>query len=180
MCLLDSRPKFYRGDDCRPICLILHKFMEQHIPGRTDAIVAFEMANVKIPMHLVQLGGIGYCPPWPQVHDIMYYRPNLATPHKVQICVIRKVVLPQHLQEEGNIETRDSNIGDRYCGSVVCTKIISTTNRDRMEYKAIRKNTFQCSWNTLVGHVLESGIATHHIHGEPTTWQGIVLHNSYE
>ena len=79
----------------------MHKFKEQHIPGRTDAIVAFEMANVKIPIHLIQLRGIGYCPPWPQVHDIMYYYHDLATPHKVQICVIRKVVLPQHLQEEG-------------------------------------------------------------------------------
>lgn len=180
MCLLDSKPKFSRGDDCRPIHMILHKFIEQPIPGRTDVIVASEMVDLKVPVHLVQLGGIGFCPPWPQVYDIMYCRHDLAIPHKVEICVIREVLLPQHLQEDGSTNTRTSNAVDRYCGKVVCSKLSPTTNKDRGEYKASMTNPFQYSWNSLVGHVLESGIATHHIHGQPTTWQGIVLHDNYE
>jgi len=33
---------------------------------------------------------------------------------------------------------------------------------------------------SLVGHALESSIATHHINGQPTTWQEILLQNSYK
>jgi len=77
-----------------------------------------------------------------------------------------------------------SNAEDRYYGKVVYSKLLPIRNKDpdkdRGEYKASMTNPFQCSWNSLVGHVLKSGIAIHHIHGQPTTWQGIVLHDSYE
>ena len=48
MCLLQCVPRFYVGDDCRPIHFILHKFMEQPIPTTADAIVAFEMVDLKV------------------------------------------------------------------------------------------------------------------------------------
>jgi hypothetical protein len=181
MCLLDSKPVFNKGDDCRSVHMILHKFMKQPIPRRANVVVAYEMADLKVPMHLVMLGGIGYCPPWPQVHDIMYCRRDLATPHKVQICVIREVLLPQHLQEDGSTTTGTSSTEDHYCGKVVCNRLLYTRNKNIGEYKASGPNfTFQCSWNSLVGHVFESGIATHHIRGQPTIWEGIVLHDNYE
>ena len=63
MCLLQYVPRFYVGDDCRPIHFILHKFMEQPIPTTTDAIMAFEMVDLKVRTDLLQLGALGFCPP---------------------------------------------------------------------------------------------------------------------
>jgi len=65
---------FHTGDDCRPIHVVLHKFMNQPILPRADAIVALEFANVSVHKHLLKLGEPGYCPPCPKVSDIMYYR----------------------------------------------------------------------------------------------------------
>ena len=154
--------------------------MEQPIPGTANAVVALEMADLKVRVHLVQLGAIGYCPPWPQIHDIMYCRRDLATPHKVEICVVREVILPQHLREDGSSETGTSDDDDPYCGKVLMNKLFPTPNRYRGEYKASTTTTFQCLWACLVGHVLRSGIATRHVRGLPTRWQGIVLHDTYK
>ena len=109
----------------------------------------------------------------------MYYRRDLATPHKVDICVVRQIILPQYLQENGNNEVEIASDNDPYCGNVLVSKLLSTTNKKRGEYKASSTNTFQCSWACLVGHVLHSGIAIRYNHGQPTLWQGIVLHDTY-
>ena len=95
MCFLQCVPRFYAENDCRPIHLILHKFIKQLIPRMIDAIVAFEMDDLKVRTHLLQLGAVGFCPPWPQINDIIYCRRDLATPHKVDICVVRGMILPQ-------------------------------------------------------------------------------------
>ena len=63
MCLLQCVPRFYVGDDCQQIHFILHKFMEQPILRTADAIVAFEMAELKVRTYLLQLGALGFCPP---------------------------------------------------------------------------------------------------------------------
>jgi hypothetical protein len=154
--------------------------MEHPIPGTANAAVALEMADLRVRIHLVQLGAIGYCPPWPQIHDIMYCRRDLATPHKVEICVVREVILPQHLREDGSSETGTSDDDDRYRGKVVLSKLFPTLNRFRGEYRASSTSTFQCSWTCLLGHVLGSGFVTRRVRGLPTWWQGIVLHDTYK
>ena len=153
--------------------------MEQPIPRTADAIVAFEMADLKVRTNLFQLGAFGFCPPWPQINDIMYCRRDLATPHKVDICVVRGIILSQYLQENGNNEVEIACGNDLYCGKVLVSKLLSIVNKERGEYKASSTNTFQCTWACLVSHVLHSGIAIRHSHGQPTLWQGIVLHDTY-
>ena len=153
--------------------------MEQPIPRTANAIVAFEMVDLKVRTDLLQLGAFGFCPSWPQINDIMYCRHDLATTHKVDICVIRQIILPQYLQENGNNEVEIASGNDLYCGKVLVSKLLSTINKKRGEYKASSTNTFQCTWACLVGHVLHSGIAIRHNHGQPTLWQGIVLHDTY-
>ena len=131
MCLLQCVPRFYAGDDCRSIHLILYKFMEQPIPKTSDAIVAFDMADLKVRTNLLQLGALGFFPPWPQINDIMYCRRDLATPHKVDICVVRGIILPQYLQKNGNNDVENASGNDFYCGKVLVSKLLSTVNIEK-------------------------------------------------
>jgi len=49
MCIVKPNPIHFQGDDVQPISMLLHKFMVH-------------------PM-------VGSCPPWPQVNDLIFYKP---------------------------------------------------------------------------------------------------------
>ena len=143
-----------------------------------DAIVAFEMADLKVRIDLLQLEALGFCPPWPQINDIMYCKRDLATPHKVDICVIRGIILRQYLQENGNTQVKIASGNDLYCGKVLVSKLLSIVNKERGEYKACTTNFFSKHMGLLCG-LGHSGIAIRHSHGQRTLWQGIVLRDTY-
>ena len=157
MSVFAKDPVYERENDCRPIGMLLHRFLPQPVPRQANAIVALELVDVAIREKFVQLGQPGYCPPWPQVEDIMYCRMNWENPTKVEIVVIRDVILPLHLRE-GTGHNGQENVDDNepYVEHV-WVSLLLTQNRARGEYRAVRERTL-CSWTCLLGHVEDCGI----------------------
>jgi len=86
----------------------------------------------------------------------MYCRQN-KEPLKVDIVVIRKVMLPQHLEDGCNSE--DTDEGEGYAGHVFMD-VLEVQNRERGIYKiSTNNNKFRCLWTCLVGHVVDYGFS---------------------
>jgi len=75
MCILKPNPIYFQGDAVQPISMLLHKFMVHPMVGRVDAVIAFELADIVVRSHLLLPGEPGSCPPWPQVNDLIFYKP---------------------------------------------------------------------------------------------------------
>jgi hypothetical protein len=72
MHILKPNPIHFQGDDVQLISMLLLKFMVHPMVGRVDAINASELADIVVQSHL---GEPGSCPPWPQVNDLIFYKP---------------------------------------------------------------------------------------------------------
>jgi hypothetical protein len=83
------------------------KFMDQLVPGEPNAIIALELADLAIQENFVRLREPGCVPPWPRVNDIMYCCMDWKQPLKVELLVIRQVILPRYLRNEGIGDTVD-------------------------------------------------------------------------
>jgi hypothetical protein len=180
MSIFTKDPRFESGNDCRPIHMLLHRFFVQLLPQQPDAIVALELADLAIHNNFVRVGEPGYCPPWPKIHNIMYCRMDWEQPLKVDLVVIRQVILPRHLRGDDDVVgPSDIEESEPYCGQV-WVNILRLQHRGRGEYRALPDRTM-CSWTCLLGHVEECGIATRFDTEEnvPTHWRGIRVSPNY-
>ena len=87
----------------------------------------------------------------------MYCRWDWEQPLKVDLVVIREVILPQHLKYNSSGEAMDeSEEHEPYIGQV-WVNALRSGKRKWGEYRASRERT-QCSWTCLLGHVDDCGI----------------------
>ena len=184
MCFMTPNPVFFRGSDCQPIHMLLHRFMKVPIPGRADAIVAYELADFNVQNHLVKLGEPGYCPPWPQINNIMYCKQGLGPTLRVEIVVIREVILPRFLRDGDTSEVIDVNDEvEQHTGEVKINILEPTQQyRARGTYRVVRgRAPIQCSWACLLGHVedKERVVARNRSLNIPMSWEGIRVVPNY-
>jgi hypothetical protein len=184
MCLLTPNPIFFQGNDCQPIHMLLHRFMKVPIPGRADAIVAYELADFDVHKHLVKLGEPGFCPPWPEINDIMYCKQALGSTLRVEIVVIREVILPRFLRDgEASEEMDVDDEVEQYTGEVMINILEpSQQNRAPGSFQVVRgRAPIKCSWACLLGHVEDKGIvvATDRHLNIPMAWEGITVIPNY-
>ena len=60
MLIFAKDPVYERDNDCRPIGMLLHRFLPQPVPRQANAIVALELVHVAIREKFVQLGQLGF------------------------------------------------------------------------------------------------------------------------
>jgi hypothetical protein len=122
--ILKPNPIHFQGDDVQPISMLLHKFMVHPMVGRVDAIIAFELVDIVVRSHLLVPGEPGSSPPWPQVNDLIFYKPpNWGPSRDFPLGVVRKVTLPSHLCTYG---AKEPTL-ELYVGMVYLSKLQRST-----------------------------------------------------
>ena len=169
MRILKSNPRQHFGDDTRPVNQLLHKFIKHPIPNRKGAIVAYELCDLSVRSHLLSDGHRSVLPPWPEVGKLYWFEASQGS-WKFNLGVVRRVLLPRHLQieETGEVE------GDQnhpYIGLVHMSQLKKTVGKER-EYQASMKD-FPLSWKCLGEYVMSNYHMTRIKKGIPISWGGV-------